>query len=195
MRIIAATNRNLEEMIKTGAFREDLYHRLDVVKLTLPHAARTQRGHRRFGELLHGEVRQRMQASGERNNTRSASAAKHIVGRAISANWKMPSNAQLCWDLQTMIGIEDLPRRIFDAPDGAHLPATYDEAVKDAKRHVVLNALATAKGNYTEAARTLGIHANNLHRLIRTLDLKAATGKMAASMVGLLQPSRLRLGS
>jgi transcriptional regulator with PAS, ATPase and Fis domain len=47
--------------------------------------------------------------------------------------------------------------------------------VKDAKRHIVLNALAQSKGNYTEAAKSLGIHANNLHRIIRTLDLKAAT--------------------
>ena len=36
------------------------------------------------------------------------------------------------------------------------------------------NALAQSKGNYTEAAKTLGIHPNNLHRMIRTLDLKAA---------------------
>ena len=64
-----------------------------------------------------------------------------------------------------------------DKYNSAMLPATYDEAVKDAKRHIVLNALAQAKGNYTEAARTLGIHANNLHRIIRTLDLKAATAK------------------
>jgi hypothetical protein len=53
----------------------------------------------------------------------------------------------LCWDRPDTIGIEDLPRRIFDKPDSANLPATYDDAVKDAKRHIVLSALAQAKEN------------------------------------------------
>jgi transcriptional regulator with GAF, ATPase, and Fis domain len=52
-----ATNRNLEEMIKTGTFRDNLYHRLNVVKITQPPLPRTQRRHRPFGELLHGEIR------------------------------------------------------------------------------------------------------------------------------------------
>jgi transcriptional regulator with GAF, ATPase, and Fis domain len=40
-----------------------------------------------------------------------------------------------------------------------------------------MNALAQSQGNYTEAAKALGIHPNNLHRIIRTLDLKAAAAK------------------
>jgi DNA-binding NtrC family response regulator len=53
----------------------------------------------------------------------------------------------------------------------------YNDAVKDAKRQIILNALAQSQGNYTETARVLGIHPNNLHRIIRTLDLKAAAAK------------------
>jgi transcriptional regulator with GAF, ATPase, and Fis domain len=55
--------------------------------------------------------------------------------------------------------------------------AKYYEAIKQAKRELILNALQQAKGNYTEAANALGVHPNNLHRLIRTLDLKTAIGK------------------
>jgi transcriptional regulator with GAF, ATPase, and Fis domain len=55
--------------------------------------------------------------------------------------------------------------------------AKYYEAIKQAKRTLILNALEQAKGNYTEAANALGVHPNNLHRLIRTLDLKRALGK------------------
>jgi Nif-specific regulatory protein len=177
VRIIAATNRNLEEMIKTGAFREDLYHRLNVVKLTLPPLR---------------ERKEDIALLASYFTAKYAKECKRAVNgitpeaRALLQTYSWPGNIRelenaieraIVLGSADLIGIEDLPRRIFDAPDGAHLPATYDEAVKDAKRHIVLNALAQARGNYTEAARTLGIHANNLHRLIRTLDLKAATAK------------------
>ena len=76
------------------------------------------------------------------------------------------------------IEIEDLPERIFEgAKDPQLTSARYYEAVKQAKRDLILKALEQAKGNYTEAAKQLGVHPNNLHRLIRSLDLKAAIGK------------------
>jgi Nif-specific regulatory protein len=76
------------------------------------------------------------------------------------------------------IGVEDLPRRVLDLADGgSQIPVNYNDAVKDAKRQIILNALAQSQGNYTEAAGALGIHPNNLHRIIRTLDLKAAAAK------------------
>ncbi len=79
---------------------------------------------------------------------------------------------------QETIGPEDLPRRILDSADSAAaIGVKYYEAIKDAKRQLIINALEHAKGNYTEAAKALGIHPNNLHRIIRTLDLKTAVAK------------------
>jgi len=76
------------------------------------------------------------------------------------------------------IGVEDLPGRVRDLADGgSQIAANLNDAVKDAKRQIVMNALAQSHGNYTEAAKVLGIHPNNLHRIIRTLDLKAAAAK------------------
>src|SRR5207253_65773 len=76
------------------------------------------------------------------------------------------------------IGIEDLPRRVLDLADGgSHLPVDYNTAVKDAKRQILMNALAQSQGNYTEAAKALGIHPNNLHRIIRTLANVAGVSK------------------
>jgi transcriptional regulator with GAF, ATPase, and Fis domain len=48
----------------------------------------------------------------------------------------------------------------------------YHQAVKEVKRQLVLKAFREAGGNYSQAARRLGIHPNNLHRLVRSLDLK-----------------------
>jgi len=76
-----------------------------------------------------------------------------------------------------VIDTGDLPERVLEATATGQPGAGYYEAVQQAKRELILSALRQAKGNYTEAANALGIHPNNLHRLIRTLDLKAAIGK------------------
>src|SRR5258708_32128505 len=77
-----------------------------------------------------------------------------------------------------VIETDDLPERILESANVAKLPmAKYYEAVKQAKQELILKALEQAKGNYTEAANALGVHPNNLHRLIRTLDLKTAIRK------------------
>ena len=77
-----------------------------------------------------------------------------------------------------MIETDDLPEQLLESANGSKMPmAKYYEAIKQAKRELILKALEQAKGNYTEAAHALGVHPNNLHRLIRTLDLRAAIGK------------------
>src|SRR5262249_39263903 len=77
------------------------------------------------------------------------------------------------------IGLDDLPRRLLETADEIAAPNTakYYDAIRDAKRQLVMKALENANGNYTEAAKALGIHPNNLHRIIRTLDLKAVVAK------------------
>ena len=176
VRVIAATNRNLEEMIKAGTFREDLYHRLNVVKLTIP------------------PLRERKEDISLLASYFTAKYAKEckrpVIGitpeaRALLQTYSWPGNVRelenaieraVVLGSSDTIGVEDLPRRLLDSDSGTVL-ATYDEAVREAKRHIIRNALAQAKGNYTEAARALGIHANNLHRIIRTLDLKTVVTK------------------
>jgi Nif-specific regulatory protein len=68
---------------------------------------------------------------------------------------------------------EDLPEGLFDSQaqkNSGTIP--FYDAVKDAKKQIILKALESSNGNYTEAAKLLGVHPNNLHRLIRNLNLK-----------------------
>jgi Nif-specific regulatory protein len=176
VRIIAATNRDLEVMIKAGTFREDLYHRLNVAKLTMP----PLRERKEDIALLASYFTAKYAKECKRPVVGLTPEARTLL---MSYNW--PGNIRelentieraVVLGLSDTIGVEDLPHRMLEG-DGGTTAATYDEAVKDAKRHIILNALALSKGNYTEAAKVLGIHANNLHRIIRTLDLKAAAAK------------------
>jgi transcriptional regulator with PAS, ATPase and Fis domain len=75
-----------------------------------------------------------------------------------------------------MIQPEDLPESLHETTSIPDIQQTkFHSAARDAKRQIVLNALDQAEGNYTQAAKILGIHPNNLHRLARNLGLKPAS--------------------
>ena len=71
---------------------------------------------------------------------------------------------------------EDLPENVLEAEPtpGAQHPAVtkYHDALREAKRQLILRALDQSGGSFTEAARALGVHPNYLHRLIRNLNLR-----------------------
>ena len=175
VRVIAATNRNLDEAIANGIFRNDLYHRLNVVTVTMP----SLRDRREDIPLLASYFTAKYAKECKRPvNGISPEARTLLQSYDWPGNVRELENAierAIVLGSTEMIDIEDLPERVLEAADGCKLPvAKYYEAVKQAKRDLILKALEQAKGNYTEAANALGVHPNNLHRLIRTLDLKAA---------------------
>lgn len=68
---------------------------------------------------------------------------------------------------------EDLPETILMAgPDDQTTTPQYHTAVRETKKQLIVRAVQQAGGNYTEAARLLGVHPNYLHRLMRTMNLK-----------------------
>jgi Nif-specific regulatory protein len=173
VRVIAATNRNLAESVKDGTFRQDLYYRLNVVSVEMP----PLRVRREDIPLLAAYFAAR---SGERSK-------RHVRGvspeaRACLVNYEWPGNVRelenaieraVVLGSSEFILPEDLPEAVLETeqPAGATM-ARYHEAIADAKRQVILRAVEQANGNYTEAAKLLGVHPNYLHRLIRNMNLK-----------------------
>ena len=178
VRVVAATNRNLEEAIANGTFRADLYHRLNVVKVTMPPI----RERREDIPLLASYFVAKYSKACKRTVNGVSLAA-----RALLQSYDWPGNVRelenaieraVVLGSADVIETDDLPERVLESANSGKVPmAKYYEAIKQAKRELILNALEQANGNYTEAANALGVHPNNLHRLIRTLELKPAIGK------------------
>jgi Nif-specific regulatory protein len=173
IRIIAATNEDLEDAIQKKTFRQDLYFRLNVVSLTMP----PLRERRDDIPLLAGHFTQLY----SRKNKRVVRDVSMEALRLLQA-YDWPGNVRelenviehaIVFGSTDEVMPEDLPESLLAAnraPGSAVLE--YHDAVREAKRNIVLSAMQKASGDYGQAAKQLGIHVNNLHRLIRELELK-----------------------
>jgi transcriptional regulator with GAF, ATPase, and Fis domain len=174
IRLIAATNRNLESAIAAHTFRDDLYYRLNVISITMPSLKE------RVGDipLL---VQYFAAKYSERCNQRQLRGISREANLFL-LNYDWPGNVRELENVieravvlgQTpIIQPEDLPEVILEKPiaKGITIPS-YHQALNAAKREIILEALERVNGNYLQAANALGIHVNNLHRMIRNLELK-----------------------
>ncbi|MCM3900940.1 MAG: sigma 54-interacting transcriptional regulator [Pyrinomonadaceae bacterium] len=178
VRIVAATNKNLEEAVANGTFRQDLYYRLNVVSVTMP----PLRNRREDIQLLASYFSAAQSKKCRRKiNGISPEARTLLRGYDWPGNVRELENAiehALVLGTTEMIVPEDLPEAIFETEGTNALPAGgYHEELKKAKQSIVVKAIETAGGHYAEAARQLGLHPNNLHRLIRNLNLKTTLKK------------------
>jgi Nif-specific regulatory protein len=173
IRLIAATNKDLEEAAKHGGFRQDLYYRLNVVSLTMP-ALRKRRGDI---PVLASYFAAK---SSEKCRRRIIGISPDARARLLNYDW--PGNVRelenaieraVVLGAADVIMPEDLPESLLEAdPPAGATGQKYYEAVKEAKKQIVLNAFHQANGNYPETAKLLGVHPNNLYRLIRNLNMK-----------------------
>jgi transcriptional regulator with PAS, ATPase and Fis domain len=173
VRIIAATNRNLERSVKEGQFREDLYYRLNVVAINLP-ALRARREDipvlsqyflrkhsvaiRRNITGISEEARRKLEAYDWPGNVRELA---NVIERAVVLG-SGPT-----------VTLEDLPGRIAA---GGTIPAsasqTYREGLDAARRELILKALAGTKGNRAAAAKLLGLEAKYFLKLMKSLAIE-----------------------
>ena len=173
IRLIAATNRDLEQAVKDGTFRQDLYYRLNVLSLKMP----ALRERREDIPLLAGYFAIRFSKKATRVvKGISPEARKCLVQYDWPGNVRELENAMeraVVLGTTELIQPEDLFENLLEKQAVPGVQVTeYHQAVKQVKQQLVLKAFREGGGNYAQAARLLGIHPNNLHRLIRNLDLK-----------------------
>jgi Nif-specific regulatory protein len=175
IRLIAATNCDLDAAVKAGRFRQDLYYRLAVMRVTMP----PLRERREDIPMLSRHFVQRYAK-------RSKAKPKPISREAMAAlvNYEWPGNVRelenaieraLVMGSSDAVLLEDLPESLLEQESAAEMhEGKYHASVKELKKRLILDAVEQTLGNYVEAAGILGVHPNYLHRLIRNLGLKEA---------------------
>ncbi len=171
LRVIAATNKNLEEAIEAGEFRQDLYYRLNVVSLEMP----SLRERREDIMLLANYFADKY---GARCNRKLKGFSPEARTCLMSYDW--PGNVRelenaieraVVLGTTDVILAEDLPEALLETDVNVTNPTTYHDAVAQTKRQLILNAVDQAEGNFGQAAKLLGVHPNYLQRLVRNLNL------------------------
>ena len=173
VRLIAATNKNLEEAVKAKTFREDLYYRLNVVSLVMPPL---RERHDDIPILAAYFVNKFAAKCKVKPKTFSRDAMACLTHYDWPGNVRELENAierALVLGVADVIQPEDLPETILEKDSGPAISrAKYHTAIKELKKSLIVRTLDETKGNFTEAARALGVHPNYLHRLMRNLGLR-----------------------
>jgi DNA-binding NtrC family response regulator len=172
VRIIAATNRDLDAAVKHGGFRADLYYRLNVVVIALP----PLRERKEDIPGLANHFMRRFAVETKKNFTAITPEAQAIL---VEYDW--PGNVR---ELANVIeravvlgaGPElspyDLPTKILATMQIAKRDSfSYHSAIDGYRREVILKALAQTQGNRAAAAKVLGLQRTYLSRLIKTLGV------------------------
>jgi len=173
LRVVAATNRDLEEAVRERSFREDLYYRLNIISFAMPPLRERREDIPLLATYFAAEYSKRAKRKPVRV---SAEARSYLVGYDWHGNVRELANVierAIVLGSTDMILPEDLPETILETAASAGAPISkFYEALRETKKQLILKAIQQADGNYTEAAQLLGIRPNNLHRLIRNMDLK-----------------------
>jgi DNA-binding NtrC family response regulator len=180
VRVVAATNKNLEAMVREGKFRDDLFYRLDVVPIHLP----PLRDRREDIPLL---INAFVQEFAKQNHKKIAGLSADAQDALQRYEW--PGNIRelraaiehavaLCRGER--IGLRDLPARIL----GSSAPTSEQEGragsgssnlnLEKMEKNFIQQALRMTEGNVTEAAKLLGISRRTLHRKIKTYKMGPA---------------------
>jgi transcriptional regulator with PAS, ATPase and Fis domain len=178
VRVIAATNRDLERLVQDGSFRVDFYYRLNVFQIPLP----PLRDRTEDIPLLVSQFIRRFRSETSR-------PIDGIADRALAAlmTYPWPGNIRelenaiehafiLCPEFEFEIDLEHLPPHVRGDAPGAGAVEAGPESVgagrlETLEREALLGALDRSGGNRSAAARELGIHRTTLLRKLKRLDL------------------------
>jgi Nif-specific regulatory protein len=172
VRLIAATNRDLAAEARRGAFREDLYHRLNVVALKVPplrdRVDDIPALARHFLERACARCHRRVTAI-------SPEAEQYLLSYAWPGNVRELENAieraVVLGESETVLP-EDLPETVLEAAPMPSRPGALQDSVTENKRRLIMAAWQQSGGDHNLAAQKLNIHPNSLRRLLRTLNLR-----------------------
>ncbi|MBV2194847.1 MAG: sigma-54 dependent transcriptional regulator [Azonexus sp.] len=172
VRIICATHKNLRDLVDKGAFRQDLYYRLNVIELRMPPLRERSED---IAPLVAAVLRR---LSGDTPPRLSAAALKALEFYSFPGNVRELENileraTALCSG--DSIEVDDLqlgPEEIHDAGIEGRGSETLDEYLNRLERQAILEALQKAEGNRTAAARLLGVTFRSMRYRLERLGIE-----------------------
>jgi DNA-binding NtrC family response regulator len=172
VRIIAATNRDLEEAVEQGRFRQDLFYRINVIHVELP-ALRSRSGDvLLLAQAFLGELQVR---SGTQLSKLTAAAAEQLLAYDWPGNVRELRNCverAVTLSSSPLVDVHDLPRKVRDFQPGHVLIAGDDPSelmpLEEVERRYIARVIAACGGNKSKAARILGIGRKTLYRHLET---------------------------
>jgi two-component system response regulator AtoC len=176
VRLITATNKRLEDMVKAGTFREDLYYRLCVVEICLPPLRERTSD---IPLLAQSFLREFSREMGKDVKDFTAEALEALIHYSWPGNVRELRSALeravvLCRG--DRITVRDLPAAMREGPGAAATPqrllAQNDLTVKEAEKQLIMRALKEANGNRTRAAARIGMSRRTLHRKLHSHHLE-----------------------
>jgi len=174
IRVIAATNQVLDVAIAKGTFRQDLFFRLNVVELRMPSLRERSEDVPMLANYFAAKY-------SEKCNRRVLGISPDTQKLLQAYDW--PGNVRelenaieraIVMGTTQDILPEDLPEAILEAKS-LEISASgtgYHESVTEQKKQLIIEAMKKSQGSFTAAAKSLGLHPNYLHRLVRNLNLK-----------------------
>jgi Nif-specific regulatory protein len=181
VRVIAATNRNLEQAVLKGTFREDLFYRLNVISLRTPSLRERPED---IVPLAHHFAVRFSQKCGRRISGISPKARSALRSYDWPGNVRELENAiehAVVLGCTEAILAEDLPDVVRErwAEVSPRETGMLQHSVNSAKRSAVKRAFELARNDHAEAAHLLGVHPNYLYRLLQNLNLQPMLRAMA----------------
>ncbi|HXF11364.1 MAG TPA: sigma-54 dependent transcriptional regulator [Desulfuromonadaceae bacterium] len=173
IRIIAATNKNLEDMVKAGTFREDLFFRLRVVEINLP-PVRERAGD--IPLLARRFLREFAKENNKPVNDFTTDALEWLMhyswpGNVRELRTAMEHAVVLCRGEK--ISVRDLPRQIsLHGRQENSVLQQNDLTVKEAEKQLIVHALKETDGNRTLAAKKIGMSRRTFHRKLHAYHLE-----------------------
>lgn len=171
LRVVAATNKDLKEMVKAGTFREDLFYRLSVINLELPPLRERRSEIPRLAQSFAAEF----SAENGKNVTVSTSALEKLQQKNWKGNIRELRNCIECLVVLAPDGstldASDIPDDEADTAEnvsGNSNPLNLD----DSEKELILRALDECGNNRTAAAKALGISRRTLYRKLEELGIK-----------------------
>jgi DNA-binding NtrC family response regulator len=172
VRIVAATNRDLEQSVSDGRFRPDLYHRLNVIPVALPALKNRKED---VPALAHYFMKRFSQEAKRSFAEISQEALEKMINHEWPGNVRELANVverAVVLGLGPRIEVRDLPPRIAGAePALATANLSYRDALETCKREIIRRALSQCSGNRQSAAKFLGLHEKYLATLLKNLGL------------------------